>query len=88
MKMAIYHFCSRHFPQWFKLQICPSMLVLGITGPNPFYTPQLSANSVDNGFILIFGALYIELIHLWHKVHIATLIKLAFSNFANLEPWT
>ena len=27
------------FSQWFKLQICPSMLVIGITGPNPFYTP-------------------------------------------------
>ena len=64
------------------------MLVLGITGPNTFHTPKLNANTMDNVLVPTFEALHIELIQKWHKVHIATLIKLAFSNFANLEPWT
>ena len=59
MKMTNYHFCPRHFSQWFKLQICPKHACTCITGPNPFYTPKLNANLVDNGFIF----------YLWSIVH-------------------
>ena len=88
MKMAIYHFCARHFHNVTSCKSVSNMLVLGFTGPNPFYTPKLNANTLDIGFILIFETLHNELIQKWHKVHIATLIKHAFCNFVILEPWT
>ena len=86
MKMAIYHFCPRHFPQWFKLQISLNHACTCITGPNTFYTPKLNANTMVNGIVLILEALYKGLIQKWQKGNNATLIKFAFSNFVYLEP--
>ena len=85
MKMENYHFCSRHFSQWCKLQICPKHACTWFTGYNPFYTPKFNANTLDNGFVLSFGALYIDLFHLWHKGNNTISIKLAFCNFVFLE---
>ena len=88
MKMENHHFCPRHFSHWFKLQISLDHACTCIKCSNPFYTPKLNANTLENGFVLSFRALYIDLFHLWQKVYIAILIKHALCNFVYLEPWT
>ena len=86
MKMANSHFCPRHFAPCYNLQISLNHVCTCITGPNPFYTPKLNANTMVNGIVLIFEALYKGLIQKWQKGNNATLIKFAFSNFVYLEP--
>ena len=73
--MTISHFCPRHFAPCYNLQIRLNHACTCITGSNPFYTPELNANTLDNGIVLIFEALYKGLIQKWQKGYIATLIK-------------